>query len=246
MRIPCLLSILLVPCFSGNAQVQSIDIAAPGSTGGNYGSVRYYDPSMVGQKNTAVLNYSDIEGTPYWNEGWNPAFLFLNRGGIVKLKNVKLNLYTSDIVYIDEKGVEMEALPGMVQKVMFMSQKDTTKVLALFDAFRDSKVANGYAYYRIIADGKWKLLELKKSLIRTVPMSAMAAKKMESSFYTESSYAIASAENISPLKSLNYSNVIAVIHPDTNTEQWLKDNKNTLRKESEVVSFLNYYNLQKL
>ena len=59
------------------------------------------------------------------------------------------------------------------------------------------------------------------------------------------SYAIADDNSVSPLKSLTHDNISAVIHPDNATEQWLKDHKNGLKKESDVISFLQYYNLQK-
>jgi hypothetical protein len=250
MRTSCLTAILLALCFSVKSQMQNFEIFAPGTTGGNYGSVRYYDPSTVGQKYNKI-SYTDIVGSPFWDEKWNPAFLILKGGSVVKLKNVKLNLFTSDVLYMDNNGTEMDAAVGMVQKIMFLNEKDTTKIVAAFEAFPDTKAittninSNGYYYYHILADGKWKLLELKQTLIRTVPLDAMADKKTETSFFTKTSYAIAVDGNLFPLKSLNYSNIAAIIHPDKNADQWLKDNKIHFRNEQEAAAFVIYCNYQK-
>ena len=242
MRAAYLAATLLLVHFSVRAQLQSLEVFSPATTGGNYGHVNFYDPSLVGQKNTSVVRYADIEGTPYWNEKWNPAYLFLRSGSVVKLKNVKLNLFSGDVTYLDSNGTEMDAIPGIIRRVMFMSASDTAKILSVFEAFPDSKVENGYTYYKILSDGKWKLLELQKSFVRTVPLDAMASKKTESSFFLKMSYAIADENNVSPLKSLTHDNITTVIHPDNSTEQWLKDHKNSLKRESDVIDFLQYYN----
>ncbi len=245
MRTISIAAALLAFNFSVEAQMQSFDVASPGSTGNNYGNVHFYDPAAIGQKNASVLHYSDIEGSPYLNEHWSPAFLFLRSGGAVKLKNVKLNLYTGDVVYIDNKGTELAALPGMVRRIVFLNEKDTTNVTSLFEAFPDSKVENGYTYYKILSDGKWKLLELQKSLIRTVPLDALADKRNESSFFLKISYAIANEETVFPLKTLGYSAISSVLQIDKNADQWLKENKNGLKKESDVIAYLQYCNSQK-
>lgn len=238
-----MLPFLLLLCLTGKTQLNSITVASP-TSGMNYGSVSYYDPSKVGQRKATALNYADIDGSPFWSDEWRPAFLFLSGNSIVKLKSVKLNLYTSDVLYVDDQGVEMEAIPGQVVRILFPDEKDSTKTLAVFNAFRDEKMTNGFSYYRVIADGKWKFVELKKALVRSVPGNVMSAKKVESSFYTESSYAIVATNDISPLKSLGYTNIVGVMHIDKSADQWLKESKNNLKRESEVIAFMNYYNLK--
>ncbi|MFC4231171.1 hypothetical protein ACFOW1_04675 [Parasediminibacterium paludis] len=245
MRLIYLLIAVFLCWFSAQAQTQPVQISDPGGTGGNYGSVSYYDPSKVGQKNTTVLTYADVEGTPFWNEKWYPAVLVLKGGNSVKLQNVKLNIYTSDVLYIDNKGTELEAIAGIVQKVIFFSEKDTSKVFAKFEAFPDTKIKNGYAFYRVLADGKYKLLELQRALIRTVPLNELEAKKTASSFYTTSNYAIAVDNIVSPLRALNSANITAMVNPDKEAEQWIKDNKLNLRKETDAVTFFQYLNLLK-
>lgn len=244
MRIIYLLVTILMYSLSTKAQIQSIDISAPGESN-NYGGVKFYDPSMIGQKNTTILTYADVDGSPFWNEKWAPALLFLKSGSVVKVNYVKLNLFTSDVLYIDNFGVALEAKAGMVQKMIFINEKDTTKALTVFEAFPDKKVDNGYSYCKVLADGKYKLLQIQKSFLRTVPSSVLSDKKTESSFYTKSSYAIAYEGALFPISALNHTNITAIVYPDKDTEQWLKDNKNNLKKELEVVAFLNYCNVQK-
>ncbi len=67
---------------------------------------------------------------------------------------------------------------------------------------------------------------------------------MESSFYSESSYAIVGSNMLSPVKTLSYTHISGIIPLDKNADQWLKENRNYLRKEAEVAAFLTYYNLR--
>ncbi len=163
-------------CSSAFAQLNSISVASP-TSGMNYGSVSYYDPSRIGIRKAASINYEDIDGSPYWSDDWRPAFLFLSGNSIVKLKSVKLNLYTGTVLYKDDQDIEMEAAPGQIVKLVFPDLKDSTRNLAVFNEFRDEKMPSGFSYYRVIADGRWKLVELKKSADKKCSRQCHVGKK---------------------------------------------------------------------
>src|SRR4051812_37737143 len=87
-----------------NAQTgSSIEIAAPSGTNG-YGAVRVDNPSMLGQKTTASVNYEDVEGSPYFNEKWNVAIIILTGNKSVKVDKARLDFYTGDFHYTDIVG----------------------------------------------------------------------------------------------------------------------------------------------
>ncbi len=243
MRIICLSVLLCLSVFSALAQVQTLEVGAPGSVGGNYGSVRYYDPSTVGQKNAAV-SYADISGSPFWEDKWKPAFLYLGTGLVVKLKSVKLNLYSNDVHYLDKEGTELAAAAGSVQKVVFLSEKDSNRITAVFEAFADLTDKSRIAYYKILNNGKFRLLEMKRSYVHTSPYDPLQGKSI-SSFFSKSNYAITDSSTTLSLKSLGANTILPFIYPDNGFEQWLKQTGNKMNSEKEVIAFLDHVNAGK-
>ncbi len=235
--------ILLFGFFSSRAQSQSMEIGDPGSVGGNYGTVRYYDPSTIGQKG-APLSYADISGSPFWDDKWKPAFLFLRAGNTLKLKNVKLNLYTNDVHYLDNDGKEWAAETGSVQKLILLNEKDTNRIASVFEAFADIKDKSKIAYYKVLNNGKFRLLEMRRSYINTSQYDALQGKSV-SSFFLKSSYAITDSISTQPVKALNRNNILPLVYPAYGLEQWLLQSGNKLNTEKEVIAFLDYVNSRK-
>lgn len=236
MRILYFLCFLFLNHFSLLAQQQSVE-NIDNLEGG--GAIRFYDPTSISQKKVD-LNYSDIRGTPFWNDNWKTALLVMKNGTAIKLGSVKLNLYTADVHYIDNKGIELVAETGSVERIIFYKEKDTSHVLSVFESFPDIG-ESAFSYYRVLNIGKVQLLELIKSLVRTAEYDPLIGKKV-SSFITKSNYYISDNGNLLPLKTFGRSNILSIVHHDANTEEWLNQNSNKLKNESAVVSFLNYYN----
>jgi len=232
---------LIFLCFASiftNAQ-QTLDIAAPSQTGGNYGNISYVDVTTIGQKKIESFSYADVLGSPFWNDDWNTALLFLKKG-VVKVQKAKLNLYTDEIHFVDKSETERAVDNTDVKKVIFFKGADTTKILAVFEALPDSMSTNKLSYYQVLNKGKMRLLVLKKTFVKENEYNPTTGKK-DHSFYYKTTYALANNANIFPVK-LNQSSILSVIPASADTEQWLKQNKNKLKNESEVVSFLDYYN----
>lgn len=240
MRSICVSLILLFGFLSAKAQVQSMEVGDPSSVGGNYGTVRYHDPSTIGQK-SAPLTYADISGSPFWDENWKPAFLFLSAGTVIKLKNVRINLYTNEIHYLDNNSKEWAAQTGIIQKIIFLNEKDTSKITSVFEFFADPVDNSKIVYYRVLNNGKFRLLELRRSYINTSPYDPLQGKTV-SSFFFKSTYAVTDSTLTKPLKGLNRNNILPFIYPDNNWEQWLNQSGNKLTAEKEVIAFLDHVN----
>jgi hypothetical protein len=222
-------------------QSQSLEINNPGSIGGNYGQVRYFDPSQIGKKNIETYNYADIKGTPFWDEHWNAALLFLKTGAVVKAPKVRLNAYTNDVHYMDSKGMELAAEPGNIKKIILFKGEDTTKVQAVFESFADVTNMASAVFYKVLNAGNARLLELDKAAIKKAPYDPLQA-KTDVSFFLKYYYAVERNGQIFQLKSLDKNAFYSVIYPDESEETCLKANKNKLKNAAEIVSFLNYYN----
>ncbi|MFX4412550.1 hypothetical protein ABTA43_20085, partial [Acinetobacter baumannii] len=79
------------------------------------------------------------------------------------------------------------------------------------------------------------MLELRKAFIKDKEYDPLSGKS-DKSFYTKVSYALQNNTNISYLSSLNQSNVLAVINSSQDIEDWLKQHKNKLKNEAEIIS----------
>jgi hypothetical protein len=225
--------------FSVRAQ-QILDIAAPAETGGNYGTINFLDMSELGHKKVENIPYSDIQGSPFWDDKWNSALLFLSGNRKAKVQKAKLDLYANEIRFIDKDGKEFSLDNTTVLKVIFFKGGDSTTKLAAFESLPDSLNPAKYSYYQVLNNGKYKLLELKKSLVKENEYNPTTGTN-EHSFFSKTSYAISDGENITLIK-LNQSSVLSFIHPKENAYTWLSENKNKLKSILEIVSFLDYYN----
>jgi predicted glutamine amidotransferase len=185
-----------------------------------------------------------MNGTPFWDDHWNAAHLFMKNGGIIKVDQVKIDLYANEIYFI-HNGVELVAEKGSVQKVLLYKQQDTSKILAFFEYYPDFSIKNSpsQAYYRVLNTGKVRLLKLQKALVNTAPYDPIAG-NAKKSFYAKTYYALSNDGNIFPLKSLDHANLFSILSPGAESEAWLKKNNNRLKNEGEVLSFLNYYNIE--
>ena len=69
--------ILLFIVFTTNTKAQiTMSFSDPSATGGNYGYVNVVDPSTIGKQKIELINYSDIEGSPFYSQKWSKAFLY--------------------------------------------------------------------------------------------------------------------------------------------------------------------------
>ncbi|MBN8838472.1 MAG: hypothetical protein J0I09_14515 [Sphingobacteriia bacterium] len=219
----------------------TITVAAPGESG-SYGSIRYNDDAaLLAKQKNVTLSYADILGSPFWERDWNPAILVLANNTAVKVEKAKLNLYTGEIHFMNAKNIEMTADKKDIVKAIFFKNSDTTKVLGTFELQLDIIKSSDICYYRVLNKGETKLLEQKTAYIKQGDYNALTGKN-DQSFFTKTSYAVLHNNNLSYLPSLNQPNIISILSPTPEMIEWIKLNKYKLRTESEVVSFLNYYN----
>jgi hypothetical protein len=231
---------LIFLVFTNTAQAQQLSIDASDGNGATSNTVRVIDPSGMGKKITG-LSYADIGGSPFWKDNWNSAYLYYKNGTVYKLPKAKLNLYTSEVHYVDNAGVELVAETNLVNKIIFLNKNDTTKALAVFVVLPDYVENKPAAFYKMFNSGTLALVLLQKNLIKVSPYDPITAKNA-SNFYIKNNYAIYNNEKLIPLKGIDKTSIVSAIPFDATIENWLKENKNKLKSEEDVISLLNYFN----
>jgi len=221
--------------FCVKAQQGQLDVINPGD---HQGVVRFYDPAAVGAKKAEPLALTDIYGTPFWDDHWNPGYLILRNGTAIKLHDIRLNQFSHQVHYLD--GADELATDAVnVKKVVLLKAKDTTQLLARFEAFPDLDNEKQFSFYRVANDGKYRLLELQKASVKTSPYDPSMG-KAESKWLTKSRYAIAEFDLVHPLSEIDKEKVSEILKADPAAQEWLKKNK--VKNEADLVAFLDQLN----
>lgn len=223
-----------------HAQNLTIDISNPGQ-GPSSGMVRITNVSAIGDKKATGLNYEDVEGTPFWDEHWNTALLYFKSGAIYKLPKAKLNLYTAEVHYENEKEGELVAETSLIDKIVFLNSKDATKISAVFAVLPDYIDNKPAGFFRVFNNGAYQLILLQKNLVKVSPFDPLLGKNT-TSFFTKSYYGIYNNGKTIPLKGLDRNSVLSVIPFNAAVEPWIKNTKNKLKSEEDFIALLNYYN----
>jgi hypothetical protein len=236
------IGIVVLLCISATTQAQNltIDLSSPGKGTGS-GTVRISDPSTAGNKKGTGLTYADIDGSPYWTDNWNAAYLYYKNGNIYKLAKAKLNLYATEVLYVNSQEVELVAETNMVDKVVFIDKADTTKTLGVFVVLPDFIENKGSAFCKVFNSGALQLILMEKILVKVSPFDPLTGKN-STNFLNKNNYAIYNSGKITAIKGIDRTSVLSAIPYDATVENWLKENKNKLKSEADVVNLLNYYN----
>jgi len=206
------------------------------------GNVKVFDPSSINAGKNTLISYTDIEGTPFWNEKWNPAILFFNNGSKAKINQAKLNLYTNEIHYLSSTGEELAVDNNGITRLVFLNKNNLTQPIASFALLMNHITGNGTAYYKVLNAGLFQLILLQKQFIKTSPYDPIQGKSI-TSFYSKKDYAIYNEGKIIPLRDLDKTSVLTAIPVNTITADWLNSTKSKLRNEKEVIEYLEQVNL---
>ena len=241
-KISILLSILVISkCSFGQWQQSKIDFSLPGETV----AIKQNDPALLDNlaKNNSKLTYSDVEGTAFWKEAWQKAYMYTRSGNIILLDKAKMNLYSGELHYVSATGTELVVETSAVSKVVFMQAKDSTKMDAVFAVLANYVDSKPVAFFRVFNAGKYQLVLLEQKKVKTSPYDPFQAKAI-SSFYSNYNYALLNNGEVLPLLDLNKTNLLSNLPTNTGYETWLKEHKNKLNNKADVVAFLNYVNAQ--
>jgi hypothetical protein len=208
------------------------------------GNIRVYDPSNIAHGKSELVDYADIQGSPYWDDNWNPAIIYFNNGSKAKINQAKLNLYTDEIHYVNSLGVELAVENQGIVRLVFLNKNNLTQPIASFAKLMNHTSGNGTGYYRVLNGGLYQLILLQKQYVKTSPYDPIQGKSI-SSFYSKKNYAIYNEGKIIPLEDLNKKSIQQAFLNDPAFEILLKENKSKMKSEKDFTDFLYLYNATK-
>lgn len=194
--------------------------------------VRFYEP-----EGNMRLPYGRIKGSPFWKDEFLPARIYTTDGKIYT-SPVRLNLVTNDIHFL-KNGEEMILVDVKVDRIVFSLAQDTAVFLANLSALlMENKTENGYLH--VLNPGNCQLLKYTK---RTVDSADSLFRTQKRYFFAdEVSYFLRVNDKIERIKRLNKDNVLKLLPSASSYNEWTDQNKIDLKKEEDVIRFLNYYN----
>lgn len=238
MRILVFIICFVVFYYTTSAQDRSVEFANPLNS---YGLTYIHETNLtsLGNKPENNLNYGDIIGSAFWDDKWHKAIIICGQNRIFTVQKVKLNLYTNDVYYVDDKGREM-IVSNVVNKVLFYNDEDSTKPSAVFEKFSSLEGAENTGFYQSLNTGNTRLLKLTTVKIENGfdPLIGKSTHRFSSKY----NYCIYFNNTVSTIYKLNKDNIFKVINPSDKIKSWLKSNDNQLKNEAQVVKFLEYYN----
>jgi hypothetical protein len=246
MKLISIILFVFLIFISRNTQAQiTMDVGTQSSNWGSTNSVNVVDPSTLGKKKVELINYSDIEGSPYNNSKWSKAFLYLKNGNLIKIDRVKLNMFTNEVDYMNNNNVEMVLEAFNFKKIVIMKQEDTSHIASIFECFPDmTDATKGEAFYRVLNGGTVQLYALDKTILKTGAYDPLLGKEPKS-FFTKKFYAITNAGAFSPLKILDRNTILPIVKSHQADEDWLDGSHNKLKSEKEVIAFFEFFNAKK-
>lgn len=240
LRFLLLAVLVLISSIHLKAQTLTIDVNEA-SKGPNPGMIMITNSAAIGDKKAKGLTYEDVEGSPFWDETWNSAILYFKSGAMYKLPKAKLNLYTTEVHYINENGSELVAETNLIDKIVFLNSKDATKILAVFAVQPDYIDNKPAGFFRVFNNGAYQLMLLQKNLVKVSPFDPLLGKNV-TSFFKKTYYGIYNNGKTIPLKGLDKNSVLEAIPFNASVEPWIKNTKNKLKSEEDFIALLNYYN----
>lgn len=208
------------------------------------GNMQVYDPANPSKNKGTKLSYAEVEGTAFWSEQWNPAIIYFSNGSKAKINQAKLNLYTDEIHYLSADGTELAVDNKDITRLVFLNKTNLTQPIASFTKLTNHLTNKGLGFYKVLNAGNFQLILLQKQLVKTSPYDPIQGKSL-SSFYTTRAYAIYNNGKINSCRDLDRTSILSALPFNSAIDAWLKENKNKLKSEKEVIAFLNYFNTLK-
>ena len=182
------------------------------------------------------LKYSEIAGSPFSKSDYSIAALYK---GEKKLGTapVKINLFKDEIYFL--KGEEELVLEEQgITKIVFSNTGDTTTFLRGYpNIFLNGKKVDGFV--QVMNTGRYELLKYTKKEVGTAD-SAMNYKRY---YFSETThYFLKDMKKVERIKKLDDKNILPFLPKSNTLSEWIKTNGIDLRKEKDVILFLNYYN----
>lgn len=196
-----------------------------------------------GSSNNQRLAYSQIQGSPFLNDTFYPADLYVSGNKTIGRFMVRYNLASQEFHYKGKDSIELVVSTEMVNRIVLYNTPDTTNGASVFvknipGLLLNDKLINDYVQQMNV--GKYVLYKHTKRAVVVADSLFGAAKRYY--FGSTNTYFLQTPKEVIQLKKISEDNILSSIPPINEMEKWIKENKIKMNREPDVLRFLTYYN----
>ena len=205
----------------------------------------YYFYGMAILPNKDRIPFTRIKGSPFWKDNWQVATLYSDTMKLFTMP-VRLNLATNEIHFLrDEKEFVLET--GDISTIVFHPDNDiskTTEIFIMNDPFLFLSGKKVEGFVKVMNNGNYRLLKYTHRIVSSADSLFGTQKKY---FFTdEVFYYMWFNEKIERIKKLNKDNILKFLPSSSSYTKWSGQNEIDLKKEEDVIRFLDHYNVTQL
>lgn len=206
------------------------------------------DPSVIiygGSNFNNGIPYNRIQGSPFWKDDYQPAFLYGENPKEKWLVKAKLNLNTAEVYFLGKAGEELVAPEGLVKKIVFLKYGDSAQPAAEFRYKYGEPllINNDKSYYvQLMNQGNYQLLKIDRRPVISADSFHIAKRYY---FREDVKYFIQYNNKTAGIKKLTRDNILAWTPGNSAMNDWMEQQKINFKKEEDVIRFLDYYNSKK-
>jgi hypothetical protein len=184
----------------------------------------------------------DATGSPFVNDDWAFAKLTTVRGNIIGPLQIKLNIESNELYYLDSAGKIMVAMEGLVKKIDFINYFYKDSIRYVFKCgYPDIDKQNGNFYYQVLTDGVIELLvkRFKYTRVTKEEVSGEITKEIVDGSQIMYTYAFGIMQAFQPGKN----SVISLLEDkEPLVSKFIDTNKINFKKITDLIKLFDYYN----
>lgn len=189
------------------------------------------------------LTYDQVKGSPFYNEDFQQAEIFMADGRSLGRYMVKFNLLTQEFHFLGKDKAEMVVPNDLARKIVVYDNSDTSLQKAVFVRTLDftSPIVKPIGEYaEQLNKGQAVLYKIAKKNVVTADSLFGTLKRYY--FSTTYAYYVGMNGRITPLKKLSEDAIFTALPPFGKLEDWARKNKINLKKEEGVLALMQQWN----
>lgn len=189
------------------------------------------------------LTYDQVKGSPFYNEDFQQAEIFMADGRSLGRYMVKFNLLTQEFHFLGKDKAEMVVPNDLARRIVVYDKSDTTLQKAVFVRTVDFTLPSAKPmgeYAEQMNKGQAVLYKVAKKNVVTADSLFGTLKRYY--FGTTYAYYVGLNGNVTPLKKLSEDAIFTALPAIGKLEDWARKNKINLKKEEGVVALMHQWN----
>jgi hypothetical protein len=189
------------------------------------------------------LTYDQVKGSPFYNDDFQQAEIFIADGRTLGRYMVKFNLLTQEFHFLGKDKAEMVVPNDLARKIVVYDTSDTSLQRAVFVRTLDFTSPSGKPlgeYAEQLNVGNAILYKVEKKNVVTADSLFGTLKRYY--FGTTYAYFIGINGRVNQLKKLSEDAVFTAFPAVGKLEEWARKNKINLKREEGVLALMQQWN----